>query len=92
MPCLIIRVSDETDRLNIISTYKRNENINTSTTKVGGFLNITTKKKNAEINIRCSILCSVGAMDDRYEIFEAADGVFMLYDGESFKVLKEDGI
>jgi hypothetical protein len=31
-------------------------------------------------------------MDDRYEVFEASDGVFMLYDGESFKVIKEDGV
>lgn len=113
MPCLIIKVSDETSRLNI-SIHKKEENINTLITKIGDpfivdfiynnleisprihkigeSLNITTEKKNPILNIGCSILCSVTIVNDGYEVFEASDGRFILYDGESFKVIKEDGV
>lgn len=113
MPCLVIKVSDETSRLNI-SIHKKEKNINTLITKIGApfiveptynnleisprihrigeSLNITTEKKNPILNIGCSILCSVTIVDDGYEVFKASDGVFVLYDGESFKVIEEDGV
>jgi hypothetical protein len=113
MPCLVIKVSDETSRLNI-SIHKKEENINTLITKIGDpfivdliynnleispiihrigeSLNITTEKKNPILNIRCSILCSVATINDGYEVFEASDGRFILYDGDAFKVIEENGI
>lgn len=113
MPCLVIRVSNETSRLSI-SIHKKEESINTLITKIGDpfivdliynnleispiinrigeSLNITTEKKNPTLNIRCSILCSVATINDGYEVFEALDGRFILYDGDSFKVIEENGI
>lgn len=76
----------------VVSIHRKDENINTIITKIGESLNITIKNKNPILNIRCSTLCSVGAVDNRYEVFEASDGVFMLYDGELFNVIKEDGV
>lgn len=40
--------------------------------------------------VRCNIVCSVG-VDRNREIFMVKEGVFLLFDGSTFKVLK-DGI
>lgn len=102
MSCLVVSIhrKDETintlitkigDPFTVECTYNNLE-ISPIIHRIGESLNITTKKKNSILNIGCSILCSVATVNDRYEVFEASDGVFMLYDGESFKVIKEDGI
>lgn len=40
--------------------------------------------------VRCNIVCSVG-VDRNREIFMVKEGVFLLFDGSTFKVLK-DGV
>lgn len=102
MSCLVVSIHRKDENINTIITkigdslivelIYNNLEISPIIHRIGESLNITTKNKNPILNIRCSILCSVGAVDNRYEVFEASDGVFMLYDGESFKVMKEDGI
>lgn len=102
MSCLIVNIHRKDENINtlitkigdpfIVELIYNNLEISPIIHRIGGSLNITTEKKNPILNIRCSILCSVGAVDNIYEVFEASDGVFMLYDGESFKVIKEDGI
>lgn len=102
MSCLVVSIHRKDETINtlitkigdpfIVELIYNNLEISPIIHRIGESLNITTKKKNPILNISCSILCSVGAADDRYEVFEASDGVFMLYDGESFKVIKEDGV
>lgn len=102
MSCLIVSIHRKDESINtlitkigdpfIVELVYNNLEISPIIHRIGESLNITTEKKNPILNIRCSVLCSVGAVDDRYEVFEASDGVFMLYDGESFNVIKEDGI
>lgn len=102
MSCLVVSIHRKEENINtlitkigdpfIVELIYNNLEISPIIHRIGESLNITTKKKNPILNINCSILCSVGAMDDKYEVFKASDGVFMLYEGESFKVIKEDGV
>lgn len=102
MSCLVVSIHRKDENIStlitkigdpfIVELIYNNLEISPIIHRIGESLNIITEKKNPILNIRCSILCSVGAADDRYEVFEASDGVFMLYDGESFKVIKEDGV
>lgn len=102
MSCIVVSIHRKDENINtlitkigdpfIVELIYNNLEISPIIYRIGESLNITTEKKNPILNIRCSILCSVGAVDDSYEVFEASDGVFMLYDGESFKVIKENGI
>lgn len=102
MSCLVVSINRKKENINtlitkvgdpfIVELICNNLEISPIIHRIGESLNITTENKNPILNIRCGILCSVGAIDDRYEVFESADGVFMLYDGESFNVIKEDGV
>lgn len=40
------------------------------------------------LKVRCSAVCSVGTSEDGYEIFMVKEGVFLLFDGKEFSVLK----
>lgn len=46
--------------------------------------------RNIHPKVHCNIVCSVG-LDRGREIFMVKEGVFLLFDGSTFKVLK-DGI
>lgn len=102
MSCLVVSIHRKEENINtlitkigdpfIVELIYNNLEISPIIHRIGESLNITTKKKNPILNVRCGILCSVGAVDDRYEVFEASDGVFMLYNGDAFKVIKEDGV
>lgn len=59
-------------------------------TRLGGLsaeISSITKRPNAV----CSIVCSIGTTDDGYEVFMVKEGVFLLFDGYEFSVLKEHG-
>lgn len=40
------------------------------------------------LSVRCSAVCSVGVIGGGYEVFVVTDGIFVLYDGNEFSVLK----
>jgi hypothetical protein len=45
------------------------------------------------ISARVSRVCSLGKVDDSHELFHLADGnVFFLYDGKTFRVVKDGRI
>lgn len=102
MSCLVVSIHRKEENINtlitkigdpfIVELIYNNLEISPIIHRIGESLNITTEKKTPILNIKCSILCSVKTLNDGYEVFEASDGVFILYDGESFKVVKEDGI
>lgn len=71
-------------------TISRIGDTNGSVTRLGGLealITSTTKSPNAI----CSIVCSIGTTDDGYEVFMVKEGVFLLFDGYEFSVLKEHG-
>lgn len=102
MSCLVVSIHRKDENINtlitkigdpfIVDFIYNNLEISPRIHKIGESLNITTEKKNPILNIGCSILCSVATVNDGYEVFEASDGRFILYDGDSFKVIEENGI
>ena len=40
------------------------------------------------LKVRCSAVCSVGTDENGYEIFMVKEGIFLLFDGKEFSVLK----
>jgi hypothetical protein len=52
-------------------------------------LQISDKTKRPKIT--CSEICSVGVSEAGYEVFMVKEGVFLLFDGYEFSVLKEHG-
>jgi hypothetical protein len=102
MSCIIVSINRKGESINtliskvgdpfIVDIIYNKIEITPIIHRVGGSLNITTEYKNTKLNISCGILCSVGTIRDDYELFEANDGDFILYDGESYKVLRENGI
>lgn len=43
------------------------------------------------ISFHCSLVCSVGYSDDGYEVFLVKEGVFLLSDGLTYRVIKQNG-
>ena len=43
------------------------------------------------ISFHCSLVCSVGYDDDGYEVFLVKEGVFLLSDGLTYRVIKQNG-
>lgn len=72
-------------RLEIAPAGKRlSADMSNAVTSLGPRLSDLTKR----LKVRCSAVCSVGTDEDGYEIFMVEDGVFLLYDGNEFSVLK----
>lgn len=44
------------------------------------------------LKVTVSHVCSVGLDENKREVFLVKEGVFLLSDGKTFKVLKQDGI
>ena len=62
-------------------------NISTSVDYYGG-INVTSEYRGTKIQFSCGIVCSVGLNKDSHEVFRTSDGVFLLEDGQTFKVLR----
>lgn len=60
-------------------------NITTKTDTIININNLTTKR----LSVNCSMICSLHKEGD-YETFVVSEGVFLLYDGKTFKVLKDE--
>lgn len=84
-------ITSKTSPLLVKATHKKVK-ISSIINKIGESLSISTKYNSTKLDIKCSVLCSIKIVDNEYELFNAADGIFILYDGESYKVLREDGI
>lgn len=62
--------------------------LNMSVCKKTKSLNATVSRKDRQIKMTVSMLCSLGKWDDKYELFCLADGkTFLLSDGKTFNVL-----
>lgn len=68
-------------------TISKMTNIDTSVDYYGG-INVVSEYKGTKIQFSCGIICSVGINKDSHEVFRTSDGVFLLEDGQTFKVLR----
>lgn len=66
--------------------------ISSTINRVGESLSVSTEYSGIKLNVGCSVLCSIRIAEDGYELFEANDGMFILYGDDYYKVLKEDGV
>lgn len=47
------------------------------------------RRETSPLKVSVSHVCSVGLGGNEYEVFMVKDGIFLLYNGESFKVKRQ---
>jgi hypothetical protein len=61
------------------------------THRIGDELEVYVGRVSTGLDFSVSLVCSVGKDKDGREVFMVKEGVFLLEDGETFRVIKEDG-
>lgn len=74
-----------------ISVKRVDAPISLSIIRQGDYLSYSVKRKGANLNIAVSPICSVGLIKDGREVFLVKDGIFLLQEGKTFRVIKENG-
>lgn len=58
--------------------------------RIGSALLVNVRRAAPTLRVSVSCVCSVGLDADGYEAFVVKDGVFLLADGKTYKVVKNE--